>query len=610
MFPDEAPSRFKVALRSGSTTEIERTLAEYRQIGADEPARAAERLLELVAALSRHDRLTRGHSERVRAYSQMIGEELRLPPSEIDKLRWAALIHDVGKLEVPYEILNKPGALTPEEYEIVKRHAAIGAELAAPLANWLGEPVRAVGEHHERWDGRGYPNGLRGEEISLAGRIVSVADAFDVMTSVRSYKKARTPVAARAELADCAGTQFDPTVVRAFLCISLGRLRLAMGPLSWLAQLALFPPGLLSAAVAPAAMAVAGVVAAAVGAGVGTNDLVSAGSRPAPVVVNAGFNEASDGLPTAVTISVPPEGANPYGSTPTDVAAAPDESAPPVTGTVADETSSTLSGVTTTTGAPVSGTTTVAPSTTVSKTTATTSPPTTTRPPITTIAPTVPTLPVTVTTIPPAATTLPATTTLPPATTTLPPTTTTLPPTTTTSPSPPPVSVYLLGSSGVGNVTQTVLPIVARAPLNATLPDFDSDGDLGLTLTKGFLIFPGTTQRFRLDPSTTIQLNGPASLSLYAAARNLNAVDVQVQIVLLDCPDGNGSCTQLVSRTRNFTGTAGAFTAQSFDFGSLSRTIAPSRNLELRITATVGSGHDVWLAYDTVGYESALTLTS
>ncbi|MEO7370089.1 MAG: HD-GYP domain-containing protein, partial [Ilumatobacteraceae bacterium] len=215
VFPDEAPSRFKIAFVAGGTAQLERRLEEYRNTGATEPALAARRLLELVADLSQHDRLTRGHSERVRAYSQMIGEELGLTEAEIDSLRWAALLHDIGKLEIPFEILNKPGALTRDEYEVIKRHPGIGAELAAPLAGWLGQSVRAVGEHHERWDGTGYPNGLRGSDISIAARIVAVADTFDVMTSARSYRKPGTAAEARAELARCAGTQFDVNVVRA-----------------------------------------------------------------------------------------------------------------------------------------------------------------------------------------------------------------------------------------------------------------------------------------------------------------------------------------------------------------------------------------------------------
>ena len=213
-FPDEAPSRFKIAMRSGGTVELQRRLEQYRRIGANEPALAAQRLLELVADLSRHDRLTRGHSERVRAYSQMIGEELGLTEAEIDRLRWAALLHDIGKLEIPFEILNKPDRLTADEFETIMRHPGIGARLTAPLAGWLGESVRAVGEHHERWDGDGYPNGLRGTDISLAARIVAVADAFDVMTSFRSYKKPGTAAEARANSPDAPGPNSTPTSYR------------------------------------------------------------------------------------------------------------------------------------------------------------------------------------------------------------------------------------------------------------------------------------------------------------------------------------------------------------------------------------------------------------
>ena len=300
VFPDEAPSRFKIAMRSGGTAELRRRLEEYRRIGADEPALAATRLLELVADLSVHDRLTRGHSERVRAYSQMIGEELGLTADEIDHLRWAALLHDIGKLEIPFEILNKPSRLTAGEYETIKRHPEIGARLAAPLAGWLGESVRAIGEHHERWDGYGYPNGLRGTDIALAARIVAVADTFDVMTSVRSYKKPGTAAEARGELARCAGTHFDANVVRAFLSISLGKLRLAMGPLSWLTQLTFLPSGLAGAtAAAPALMAAAGMTAAAVGTAVTPNTDYSR-QRPLAAVSVVPLVEPGD--PSTVTV--------------------------------------------------------------------------------------------------------------------------------------------------------------------------------------------------------------------------------------------------------------------------------------------------------------------
>src|SRR5581483_5972764 len=123
--------------------------------------------------------------------------------------------------------------------EVLRQHPLFGESLVDPMRNWLGTWVESVGYHHERWDGKGYPHGLAGEDIPLPGRIVAVADVFDVITSVRSYKKAFAATEARAEIARCAGTQFDPAVVRAFLNVSLGRMRLVMGPLSVLSHLPL-----------------------------------------------------------------------------------------------------------------------------------------------------------------------------------------------------------------------------------------------------------------------------------------------------------------------------------------------------------------------------------
>ena len=277
-FPDQAPSRFRMALRTGSTTQLRRRIADARSgAPSDTPAEAAERVLELVIALNAHDRLTRGHSERVRAYTQMIGDEMGLTDTELDRLRWSGLLHDIGKLRISGAILNKPGKLTVAEFEQIKLHPEYGRELVAPLIGWLGDSARAVWEHHERWDGRGYPYGLSGTDISLAGRIVAVADTYDVITSVRSYKKAISPAEARAELTRCAGTQFDPAVVRAFMNLSLGRLRLAMGPLSWLAQLPLFPTALTTTGAAGttgAATALVGAAAASVGLGLAGDPIV------------------------------------------------------------------------------------------------------------------------------------------------------------------------------------------------------------------------------------------------------------------------------------------------------------------------------------------------
>lgn len=275
VFPDEAPSRFSLALRSGTTKQLSRRLEEIKQRGdAATEAEAAETLLELAAALSQHDRFTRGHGERVRAYSALIGEELGLSKTDQSKLQWAGLIHDVGKLAVPSEILNKTGQLTDDEFDIIKTHPAEGMALVGPLAGWLGEWVLGVGEHHERWDGKGYPMGLAGEQISLAGRIVAVADVFDVITAARSYKKPQSPTFAREELAEHAGSQFDAKVVRAFLNISIGRLRATMWPLSWVAHVPFIGPSVTAPAAGFIATGTMAVVTALSGGAVGTDNSI------------------------------------------------------------------------------------------------------------------------------------------------------------------------------------------------------------------------------------------------------------------------------------------------------------------------------------------------
>ena len=278
---------------------LEERLADARAVDRDRtPVEAAQLLLQLVAHLDDHDRLTRGHSERVRAYAQSIGRELGLGRRELDLLNWAALLHDVGKLEVPHDVLTKQGQPTPEEWELLRRHPEAGAELAAPLRDWLGEWGDAIEQHHERWDGAGYPHGLAATEISLAGRIVAVADVYDVITSSRSYKRAGSAAAARQELARCAGTQFDPTIVRAFLSMSVRSRRIVTGPLSWLAH----APVLARVPLGPAA----GVVsAAAVATGVAVAPLPAPAGRPAVAQIVAVAGPAS---PAPAASSAPEPG--------------------------------------------------------------------------------------------------------------------------------------------------------------------------------------------------------------------------------------------------------------------------------------------------------------
>jgi putative nucleotidyltransferase with HDIG domain len=240
LFPDKAPSRFQVAKRAHRTRDLQREVATRRAgTPADERIDAASRVLALVAAVGDHDRATRGHSERVRVLTDLIADEMKLPEADKEKLRWAALLHDVGKLSVPGEILNKPGRPDAAEWEVLRRHPVFGVRVMGSLRAWLGEWTSAVEQHHERFDGTGYPLGLAGREIALGGRIVAVADSFEVMTAARAYKKPLTVGAAREELVRTAGKHFDPHIVRTFLAVSLGKLRWVVGIGALLAQIPL-----------------------------------------------------------------------------------------------------------------------------------------------------------------------------------------------------------------------------------------------------------------------------------------------------------------------------------------------------------------------------------
>lgn len=204
VFPDRAPSRFRVARRSENIHELRERLDAARGRGKEGLAEVAESILSLATALSSHDRLTRGHSERVRVFTDLLADEMKLPPGGRDRLRWAALLHDIGKLTVPAQILNKEGPLDEREWDVIHDHPRAGMRFIGPLAGWLGEWAATVEQHHERYDGTGYPGGLAGEQISVGARVVSVADAFDTMTAWRPYRK---PLRAAAAVKRSSGTQ-------------------------------------------------------------------------------------------------------------------------------------------------------------------------------------------------------------------------------------------------------------------------------------------------------------------------------------------------------------------------------------------------------------------
>lgn len=168
-----------------------------------------------LTAVNVKDRYTFGHSERVMAYAVAVADRLHLPEDEVNQLRYGAYLHDVGKIEVEPEILNKKGSLTDEEWAVMRRHPVRGGELVRSLV-FLPGIISAIRHHHENYDGTGYPDGLRGEEIPLLARILRVVDSYDAMTTARPYKEAKTPAEACFELRQLAGKIYDPVVVEIF----------------------------------------------------------------------------------------------------------------------------------------------------------------------------------------------------------------------------------------------------------------------------------------------------------------------------------------------------------------------------------------------------------
>jgi len=181
-------------------------------------------LLALVRALDAREHETSDHSQRVVKYTEHIAERLGLRGPELEEIGRGALLHDIGKIGVPDAVLLKPAKLTPEEWKEMRRHPDIGYDMIRSI-EFLNTPAAIVLSHQERFDGRGYPRCLRGEEIHIGARIFAVADTLDAMTSDRPYRKGTTFENAVDEIERCAGSQFDPEVVRAFLDIGVKNLR-------------------------------------------------------------------------------------------------------------------------------------------------------------------------------------------------------------------------------------------------------------------------------------------------------------------------------------------------------------------------------------------------
>ncbi|MDH3301123.1 MAG: HD-GYP domain-containing protein [Acidimicrobiia bacterium] len=590
VFPDRAPSRFGLALRSGTVRHLQRGSVRL----SSDHQQAAEELVAMVTALGRHERLTRGHTERVRAHADLIAQQLGLSERDRSLLSWGALAHDVGKLTVPAQVLSSDGRPTDDEWQVLRQHPAAGGEMVEPLAGWLGEWRLAAAQHHERWDGQGYPAGLSGTEISLAGRIVAVADAFDVITSKRSYKEAMSLEAARAEMVRCAGTQFDPTVVRALLEASLDRSRSRFGFLGWVGELggwSALPRGV--AQVVTATLTAGAVLVAAANRGPVTTDPVepdqlaltapatdpnpdrspeqppgrdttgsgdgstttTTGSADALTTVttrSAGLDESDPDQPDQTNQTTPPSG---------DDANQPSTPGAPTT---AADGSTTLarSGASTTTGTVSTTTTTAAPTTT--------------------------------TTAAPTTTTATTTTT-----------------TTTTAPAAP--STWDLGNPGTGNTTSQALLPLAGGNSPGSLPNYDTDrdSDPGLLVAKGEGLSETDVtkmQRWSSDAGDT-RLQATVTLDLWIATKNFDTGKTGRLIAgLYDCNESAASCNLLGSNTAQFNQApfGSDFGQITIALGTIDHTFAANRTLVLKIATTNASDDDLWLAYGTTTYPTRL----
>lgn len=302
-FDTEVEVLFGQALRQGGPKQIRRALIKQGQ-----DTSFVDDVLLLLSQLKEHERLTRGHIERVRAYATMVGREIELSDEDLELLSWSALMHDTGKLDVPNWLLTSPDRPSDEEWEVLKRHPEMAVRRLRPLERTLGETIyHGALHHHERWDGGGYPQGLAGDGIPLFGRITAIADAFDVMTHARSYKQPRTIAEAREELAASAGSHFDPALVAAFLRIGDEEL---VNVSRWSATIAgVAVVGSRLATIGSQVAIVAATAAGAVSASVGQIEeppQVVAFEEPAPTTTTEVPITTTSAPPTTTTTTIAP----------------------------------------------------------------------------------------------------------------------------------------------------------------------------------------------------------------------------------------------------------------------------------------------------------------
>jgi len=208
------------------TDELEQFVEDLKRAAEENKALFMGSIQMLAGAVDEKDPYTRGHSDRVTRYSLLIAKEMGLDPGFLEILRVSAQLHDVGKIGIEDRILKKPGALTPEEFEIMKAHTTKGANILRPVPQ-LREMLPGIELHHEALNGRGYPYGLKGDDIPLLARVIAVADTFDALTTNRPYQQARDAVEALRIIKDLSGQRLDPKAVAALLVVfQRGEIRL------------------------------------------------------------------------------------------------------------------------------------------------------------------------------------------------------------------------------------------------------------------------------------------------------------------------------------------------------------------------------------------------